>query len=66
MFDEAKSDTRRFVRDQVLIINNLMARRGLNHLILAGHPRHVSPLREQLPKHLQARDVGSVFIWMQC
>lgn len=56
-----EEDTRRFVRDQVLIINNLMTRRGLNHLILAGHPRHISPLREQLPKHLQARVVGSVF-----
>ncbi len=56
-----EEDARRFVRDQVLIISNLMARRGLNHLILAGHPRHVSPLREQLPKHLQSRVVGSVF-----
>jgi ribosomal protein L30E len=56
-----EEDSRRFVRDQVLIINNLMARRGLNHLILAGHPRHVSPLRDQLPKNLQARVVGSVF-----
>lgn len=52
---------RRLVRDQVLIIGNLMSRRGLNHLILAGHPRHVSALREQLPKHLQSRIVGSVF-----
>lgn len=56
-----EEDTRRFVRDQVLIISNLMARRGLNHLILAGHPRHVAQLRDQLPKHLQARVVGSVF-----
>jgi hypothetical protein len=37
-----EEDSRRFVRDQVLIISNLMARRGLNHLILAGHPRHVA------------------------
>jgi ribosomal protein L30E len=56
-----EEDGRRLVRDQVLIISNLMARRGLNHLILAGHPRHVSPLRDQLPKHLQSRIVGSVF-----
>lgn len=56
-----EEDTRRFLRDQVHIINNLMARRGLNHLILAGHPRHVAQLRDQLPKHLQARVVGSVF-----
>jgi ribosomal protein L30E len=56
-----EEDTRRFVRDQVSIITSLMARRGLNHLILAGHPRHVAQLRDQLPKHLQARVVGSVF-----
>jgi ribosomal protein L30E len=56
-----EEDRRRFIRDQVLIISTLMARRGINHLILAGHPRHVSPLRDQLPKHLQARVVGSVF-----
>ena len=56
-----QEDTRRFVRDQVEIITNLMARRGLNHLILAGHPRHVAQLRDQLPKHIQSRVVGSVF-----
>ncbi len=56
-----EEDSRRLVRDQVLIISNLMARRGLNHLILAGHPRHIAPLRDQLPKHIQARIVGSVF-----
>lgn len=56
-----EEDARRFIRDQVQIITNLMARRGHNHLILAGHPRHISPLREQLPKHLQARVVGSVY-----
>jgi ribosomal protein L30E len=56
-----EEDSRRLVRDQVQIINNLMTRRGLNHLILAGHPRHVSALREQLPKQVQSRIVGSVF-----
>jgi ribosomal protein L30E len=56
-----EEDTRRFVRDQVHIIGNLMAKRGHNHLILAGHPRHVAQLRDQLPKHLEARVVGSVF-----
>ncbi|MCU0750835.1 MAG: VLRF1 family aeRF1-type release factor [Akkermansiaceae bacterium] len=56
-----QEDTRRFVKDQVEIITNLMARRGLNHLILAGHPRHVSSLRDHLPKHIQSRVVGSVF-----
>jgi hypothetical protein len=56
-----QEDTRRFIRDQVDIITNLMSRRGLNHLILAGHPRHIAPLRDQLPKHIQSRVVGSVF-----
>jgi len=56
-----EEDTRRLIRDQILIITNLMARRGLNHLILAGHPRHIAPLRDQLPKHIQSRVVGSVF-----
>jgi ribosomal protein L30E len=56
-----EEDARRMIREQVTIITNLMARRGLNHLVLAGHPRHVSPLRDQLPKNLQSRIVGTVF-----
>lgn len=51
---------RRFLRDKVEIIRNLMARRGLNHLILAGHPRHISPLRDQLPNQIQERIVGTL------
>ncbi|MGL4399232.1 MAG: hypothetical protein ACRCXD_05155 [Luteolibacter sp.] len=50
----------KFHRDQVTIITHLMARRGLNHLILAGNPRHVSGLRDSLPKHLSARVVGEL------
>lgn len=56
-----EEDTRRFMRDQVHIITRLMERRGLNHLILAGHPRHVAMLRDNLPKPLQARLVGSIY-----
>lgn len=52
---------RAFIDEQVEIIRNLMARRGLNHLILAGHPRQISALREHLPPHLEARVVGSIF-----
>ena len=55
-----EEDTRRFIKDQVEIIANLMARRGLNHLILAGHPRHVSALKDHLPKHILSQVVGSV------
>lgn len=56
-----QESTRRLHRDQVEIITRLMSRRGLNHLILAGHPRHVSALREMLPKQVESRIVGSVF-----
>ena len=56
-----QENTRRFLRDQVEIITRLMARRGLNHLVLAGQPRHVAALRDMLPKHIEARIVGSVF-----
>ncbi|MEM9235207.1 MAG: host attachment protein [Verrucomicrobiota bacterium] len=51
---------RRFVREKVDIIADLMSRRGHNHLLLAGHPRYVSRLREALPKHLAARVVGEI------
>ena len=33
-----RENDRRFISDQVTIITNLMAKRGLNHLILAGKP----------------------------
>lgn len=57
----AEEESRRFTREMVEIIRNLMERRGLNHLILAGHPRHVALLRDHLPKFLGERVVGSVF-----
>lgn len=50
----------KFHRDQVAIITNLMSRRGHNHLILAGNPRHVTGLREVLPKHIGSRIVGEL------
>jgi ribosomal protein L30E len=56
-----EEDTKRFLRDQIQIISNLMAQRGHNHLILAGHPRHIVPLRDQLPAHIQSRVVDSLF-----
>jgi hypothetical protein len=54
-----ESDSR-FYRDQVTIIANLMSKRGLNHLILAGNPRHVAGLREILPKHISSRLIGEL------
>lgn len=52
---------KRFLKDQVAIISSLMAKRGLNHLILAGQPRAVSALRAALPKDLQSRVADSVY-----
>jgi hypothetical protein len=54
-----ESDSR-FYRDQATIIANLMSKRGLNHLILAGNPRHVAGLREILPKHISSRLIGEL------
>ena len=51
---------RRFVREKVDIISDLMSRRGHNHLLLAGHPRFVNRLKEALPKHIAARVVGEI------
>lgn len=56
-----QENNRRFHKDQVEIITRLMARRGINHLILAGHPRHIAAVRDLLPKNIEARIVGSVF-----
>lgn len=56
-----EEENKRFLREQVQIITNLMAQRGHNHLILAGHPRHIVPLRDLLPSHLQSRVVSSLF-----
>lgn len=55
-----RENDHKFHRDQVAIITQLMARRGLNHLILAGNPRHVSGLRDLLPKHISSRVVGEL------
>lgn len=58
--DKKRENDRRFLKDQVEIISSLMAKRGHNHLILAGHPRNVSALRSALPKELEARVVDTV------
>lgn len=51
-------ESRRFAREKARIIVDLMTRQGLNHLILAGHQRHVAAVREQLPKSVLASLVG--------
>jgi protein required for attachment to host cells len=52
---------KRFLKDQAAVIASLMAKRGLNHLILAGQPRAVGALRAALPKELQSRVADSIF-----
>jgi len=60
-FHQRKRESdRRFQLDQVTIISHLMAKRGLNHLILAGNPRHVAGLRDALPKQIASRLVGEL------
>jgi protein required for attachment to host cells len=49
-----------FVKEKVAVIERLMAKRGHNALVLAGEPRFVSRLRDQLPKYLQAKIVGEI------
>ncbi len=55
-----RENDRRYLSDQVTIITNLMAKRGLNHLILAGNSRNVAPLRDALPKNVSSRLVGEI------
>lgn len=55
-----RENDRRFLKDQVTIIGSLMSKRGLNYLILAGHPRHVNALRAALPKDLESRVADTV------
>ncbi len=52
---------KRFVKEQVGIISDLMAKRGANHLILAGSHLAVSGLRSALPKELESRLADSLY-----
>lgn len=56
-----RESEQKLFRDQVSIIAELMSKNGCNHLILAGNPRHVSGLRDALPKHIGTRLVGELF-----
>jgi len=49
-----------FLKEKVAIIEQIMAKRGHNALVLAGEPRFVSRLRNSLPKHLQSRIAGEI------
>lgn len=53
--------SRRFIKDQVAMISELMDRRGMNHLVLAGAPAAVTALRAALPKELEKRVVEAIY-----
>jgi len=51
---------RRFVKEKIAVIEQLMAKRGHNALIIAGEPRLVTRLTDALPKHLAEKLVGEL------
>ncbi|NWK55281.1 host attachment protein [Verrucomicrobiaceae bacterium N1E253] len=55
-----KKRSGQFVKEKIAVIEQLMTKRGHNSLILAGEPRFVNRLKEQLPKHLKAKLAGEV------
>lgn len=54
-------ESRRMMREQVQVIGEMVSHRGLNHIVLAGHPRQIVPLKEHLPAHLLPRVVAELF-----
>lgn len=51
---------RKFVKEKVEIIEELMAKRGHNALIIAGEPRFVARLQEALPANLQSKVIDQI------
>jgi ribosomal protein L30E len=54
-------ESRRMVRELVQVIGAMMTQRGLNHIVLAGHPRQIVPIKEHLPANLLPRVVAERF-----
>jgi protein required for attachment to host cells len=52
--------TGKFIKEKINILDRLMSAGGYGHLILAGDPRMTARVRDQLPKHLQAKLVDVV------
>lgn len=50
-----KDKTRRFVKKKIEILADLMQRKGVKHLILAGDEVILAQIKQQLPKWLQDR-----------
>lgn len=52
-----KNQTKKFIRQKVRILSDLMQRNGVKHLILAGDEVMLARMKEELPKWLQERVV---------
>jgi len=52
--------TKEFLAEKVKLLSQLMAAGGHSHLVLAGEPALITPLREALPRHLAAKLVDVV------
>jgi len=52
--------TDRFIKEQIKVLEHLMAAEGHTHLILAGNPQMAAQVRQALPKHLAAKLVETV------
>lgn len=50
----------KFIREKVRIVEELMSRRGHNHLIIAGSPKMVAKLTRALPDHLDDKLVSTM------
>jgi len=55
-----KEREHRFIKEQIQVLEQLMASKERTHLILAGHPTMTARVREELPKSLLARLVDVV------
>ena len=52
--------TRRFLKDAVNVLDQLMSAGGYTHLILAGQPPMTSQVQKNLPRHLQKQLIDIV------
>lgn len=52
--------TRKFLKDAIAVLNQLMSAGGYTHLILAGQPSVTSQVQKNLPKHLQKQLIDIV------
>ncbi len=48
-----------FVREKIRVLDELMSRRGHNHLIIVGSPKMVARLKKALPKRLREKVVST-------